>query len=173
MKWLDGLKAIAMVVMCLTIAAAAGRTLVRPAPPDGPVVMPPAPYGAGEKVEPIPGVPDGRYRTLLMVVSSSCRFCTESMPFYRRLVASRQSEGLDVQIVALYVASDTEESVRRYFEAFDIIPDRILPFSMKHLNRIAGTPSLVLLDASNTVIGSWRGKLNRAAEEDVIAAIGS
>ncbi len=39
--------------------------------------------------------------TLILFVNSECRFCTESMPFYRRLLADRRPGGSDLSVVAV------------------------------------------------------------------------
>jgi hypothetical protein len=170
---IERLKGLAVVVMCLTVAAAAGKSLLPAgAPPEYPDEMPPPPYAAGEAIQPIKDL-EGNRRTLLMVVSPNCRFCTKSMPFYQRLLADRSSRRYEARIVALYLPIDNEESVRAYMQSHGVQPDQVLPFPREVLGRLSGTPSLVLMDSANTVLGSWRGMLNKKGEEEVLKAIGS
>jgi len=154
------------------VAAAAGKSLLpASAPAEYPDEMPPAPYARGEAIQPIKDLESHR-RTLLMVISPNCKFCTKSMPFYQRLMADRSSKKYDAQVVAFYLPVDNEESVRAYMESFGVKPDLVLPFPHEILGRLSGTPSLVLVDSKNAVVGSWRGMLNKEGEEELLKAIG-
>ena len=161
-----------MVAMCLMVAAAAGKTLLpAPAPAEYPDEMPPPPYATGERIEAIAEV-ESRRRTLLMAVSPDCKFCTKSMPFYQKLMADRENKKYDSQLVALYLPTDNEESVRAYLRSFGITPDKVVPFPRETLARLTGTPSLVVMDSANGVVGSWKGMLSRKGEEEVLQAFG-
>lgn len=63
----------------------------RPAEVQGPA--------AGSKML-LPGFEFGTHpKPLVLVLSASCRYCTESMPFYKRMID--QSQAKDVNIVAV------------------------------------------------------------------------
>lgn len=59
-------------------------------------------YTPGEVLPPIENLDLAKApRTLIFVVSSSCRFCTESMPFYQEVVRQRQGAKSKVQLIML------------------------------------------------------------------------
>jgi len=41
-------------------------------------------------------------KTLLVDLSTTCRFCDESLPFYRKLVETNRRSGKNVNIVAVF-----------------------------------------------------------------------
>lgn len=57
------------------------------------------------KGDPVPMIESVRYResraTVVLFLSSQCRFCTESMAFYRGLKKAIEDDGANVQMVAL------------------------------------------------------------------------
>jgi hypothetical protein len=68
-------------------------------------------YVAGDIVPPIPGISYGNAdASLLLFVNSSCHFCTESMPFYRGLLSTRNKA--HVSVIALSRENEQEDPSR-------------------------------------------------------------
>ena len=124
---------------------------------------------APERIKPgtklsLPGVDWGRSRqTLLLVLSTTCRFCTESAPFYQRL-AREKAGRTDVRLLASL--PQTADESRKYLGEHGIAVDQVTQ-SAPSTAYARATPTLILVDQSGTVIDSWVGKLPPPQEEEV------
>lgn len=112
----------------------------------------------------LPGVewPKGQ-RTMLLVLSTNCRFCTESAPLYRRLSEERARRG-GVRIVAVFPQSVS--SARKYLSDIGVAVNEVNQVSPSSLG-IGGTPTLILVDDSGTVQRIWVGRLSPAKEAEL------
>jgi hypothetical protein len=106
-------------------------------------------------------------RTLVLAVSTTCHFCRESEPFYRRL---QREVGQRVKMVA--VLPQAEDEGAQYLKDAGISADSIRQVALSDIG-IRGTPTLVLVDARGNVTGVWRGKLQPGQEEEVFRALRS
>ena len=100
-------------------------------------------------------------QTLLLVVSSSCHFCTESAPFYRQLANGHQR----TRLVA--VLPQPIDEGKRYLDRLGFTVDDIKQASLSSIN-VTGTPTLMLVNSDGVVVQTWIGKLLEAQQEDVL-----
>lgn len=117
---------------------------------------------AGTKVS-LPGVRfDGR-PTLVMALSTTCRFCKESAGFYRRLAEEASRQG-GVRLVA--VLPQPAGEARQYLDGLGVGVEAV----ESPLESVGAsvTPTLILVDEAGVVRRSWVGKLPEREEEDVI-----
>jgi len=108
-------------------------------------------------------------KTLLLVLSETCKFCDDSAPFYKRMV-KQFSSGQQVQFLAVF--PQPSESATKHLAALGVsIPEvrQVTPSSLG----VTGTPTLILVDKNGEVIDSWVGKLSPIDESKVIARIGA
>ncbi len=103
-------------------------------------------------------------RTLLLVLSKGCRFCSESAPFYQRLVRDTAGRG-DVRLVAV-LPQDANEG-RKYLDELGVTINEIKQSSLDSLG-VGGTPTLILVDREGAVRDSWVGKLPPDKESEVL-----
>jgi hypothetical protein len=111
-------------------------------------------------------------RTLIMIGRSDCRFCGESLPFYRRLSTTfKDSRPSRVQLVLM--TSDPPEVTKEYVKKNDLSFDRVVNLSATQHSqlKIPGTPTLYLVDRSGRIQKGWIGRLDNAGEQDVQAAL--
>jgi hypothetical protein len=106
-------------------------------------------------------------RTLLLFLSSRCTFCTRSMPFYGKLVSTRQESGASVRFVAL--STEPRASLLAYTQAHGVVLDQIISIDRGQLPplKMRGTPTLVLVDDVGSVLQHWRGMLPPSGEAEV------
>jgi hypothetical protein len=104
-------------------------------------------------------------RTLLLALSTTCHFCTESAPFYQKL---QQQKRQDVRLLAL-LPQPLQES-RSYLDKLGVKVDELTQSPLSSVSA-SGTPTLMLIDNQGTVIDSWVGKLPDDAAEKVTAQI--
>lgn len=124
-----------------------------------------SPYNVGERMSAVSGLDYGAAdATLLMVAQSACRFCTDSMPFYRHLVEQRSQRRAPVRIVALMYES---RDGARYLAANGVAVDAIYAVSPEDIRNLP-TPTLILVDKAGRIAGLWRGTLSPTREQDVL-----
>lgn len=103
-------------------------------------------------------------RTMLLVLSSQCHFCTESAPFYQRLAKERETLK-NVRLVA--VLPQTVNDSQQYLSKLGVTVDEIRQSSLNSIG-VSGTPTLILADNTGTVSGAWVGKLQPDKEAEVL-----
>ena len=114
----------------------------------------------------LPGVDWGKNgRTLVLAISTRCHFCTDSAPFFKRIYKERPK---DLKLVAV-LPQPVEES-RKYLDGEGVHVDEVRQAAPESIG-VAGTPTLLLVDARGKVSDVWRGKLQPDDEEKVIATL--
>lgn len=117
----------------------------------------------GQQIPEVAGVKFTASKTLAIVIRSNCKFCTDSMPFYRRLQAALEKAPSDAGLVALCV--EPVEACRRYLyeHSLDIDAASIVGIDF----RVGGTPTLFIVDRQRKVLASWMGRQNAAGEAEI------
>jgi len=160
-KWLslDNLTNVCIVLTCIVVSGAfLQRWLVVPRQAGAPLLPT---YEVGEHITPPTGVQfDVHANTVLLYLSSSCRFCTASMPFYAKL-ASARNEG-DFEIVV--VGSEPRESLTAYVLQHGLDAGGIVSVARGSF-KSSGTPTVVIVDRSGRVQGAWTGLLGDQERE--------
>lgn len=103
-------------------------------------------------------------KTLLLALSTACHFCTESSPFYQRIVKERGS----TRLVAL--VPQAEEEGRAYLKSLGVGIDEVKHVTFKSMG-LTGTPTLLLADGDGVVTDVWVGALPPNKEEEVISRL--
>jgi hypothetical protein len=107
----------------------------------------------GSKVS-LPGVDWSQAdRTLVLALSTTCHFCTESAPLYRQIEQQR-SNGLRVLSAFPQSIADAKAYQQKLGLSFEVVQS---PLSALGVN---GTPTLILVDREGAVLESWIGKLS-------------
>jgi len=106
-------------------------------------------------------------QTLLLVLSTNCKYCTASAPFYRRVV-SQGAQAHNTRLVALLPQALNES--REYLARLEVKIDSLQQTALASVGA-KGTPTLILVNADGVVIQSWEGLLPPDAESEVLAAL--
>lgn len=113
----------------------------------------------------VPGIEWGKNeRTLLLVLSTTCHYCTESSPFYQRLAREKAEKG-GVGLVALLPQSVDES--QKYLNGLGVSVDDIKQAGPDAVP-VRGTPTLIMADREGAVVESWVGKLPAEKEAEVL-----
>lgn len=100
-------------------------------------------------------------RTLLLGLSTTCHFCSDSAPFYQRLVQKNPK----IRLVA--VLPQTIDEGRKYLLGLGVSIDDVKQVSFDSIG-ITGTPTLILVNDTGTVTDVWQGKLMADEELKVL-----
>jgi thiol-disulfide isomerase/thioredoxin len=103
-------------------------------------------------------------KTLILYLSTRCRFCDESMPFYQRL-AEKYSESKDVKLMAVFPQSADE--AKAHFKNQRVGINDVLNAQLTSIG-VTATPTLLLVNETGVVTDMWRGKLPIEKESDVL-----
>ncbi len=124
---------------------------------------------AGDRLPRLDGWDWGAHdRSLVLVLKKGCHFCEDSAPFYQRLAAKQQEDRSNTAIVAVFPdAADTVNEVVQ-LEGLGV---RALPGVPLETLKVSGTPSLLLVDRSGTVLNTWIGMLSPRQELEVMRAL--
>ena len=119
---------------------------------------------AGVKVS-LPGVDwSNNNQTLLLVLQKGCHFCTESAPFYQRLV--REMAGRE-NIHLIAVLPQISDESKKYLDDLGVTIAEVKQAQLDSIG-VHGTPTLILVNNQGVVITSWVGKLNAYGEAEVL-----
>ena len=114
----------------------------------------------------LPGVDWSRnQQTLVLAISSTCHFCTESAEFYR-LISAR------ARIHTVAVLPQGAEEARNYLTDLGVKVDEVLQVPLSSID-VSGTPTLMLISHDGTVIKTWIGKLPPVEEKEVLRSVGA
>ena len=103
-------------------------------------------------------------KTLLLVLSTTCHYCKESSPFYKRLTRDAKN----IHFIALFPQSI--EEARQYLYEHGIQLEEIRQGTLSALG-VQGTPTLILVDDAGTVTNTWVGELTSDKEEEVLSKL--
>ncbi len=103
----------------------------------------------------------------MLAVSRDCHFCTESVPFYRTLIAAAESAGVSVTVAT----QDTDpEKTRHHFASLGLQVADLRRVAFSAIG-IKATPTLMVIDRSGTIKQVRVGQLPPDEEREMIASV--
>jgi thioredoxin-related protein len=105
--------------------------------------------------------------TVLLVLQKGCRYCTESAPFYQRLIKETANRN-DVKLIALLPQSVTEG--KHYLDEIGVSINDIRQVPPSQV-KVRGTPTLIIVNDSGVAVDVWKGKLAPEAEAQVLSRL--
>jgi hypothetical protein len=106
----------------------------------------------------------------IMVVSQNCRFCTDSVGFYRQLT-SIESTGPQNSFRTVFVGLLGNDDGRNFVARNNLPAAAVKPTPPDLRERVRGTPTLILVDGAGRIHGSWLGRLSADQERLVVSRI--
>lgn len=103
------------------------------------------------------------HRTLVLAISTTCHFCKDSIPFYRKLGATGT-----VKMVAVLPQPVTE--AQQYLGSAGVHIDEVKQIPLGNLG-VRATPTLLLVNSDGVVTDVWTGQLQPDKETQVLNAI--
>ncbi len=108
-------------------------------------------------------------QTLLLVLQKGCHFCSESAPFYQRLVQATASRN-NLHLIAV-LPQDISAS-QKYLRELNVAIAEVRQATPGSLGT-SGTPTLILVDKAGAVTDSWVGRLPPEKEAEVLGRLTS
>jgi hypothetical protein len=106
--------------------------------------------------------------TLILALSTTCKYCSQNAPFYQKLLKeARKKHELDV--IAIFPQKDVEG--RKYLKDMNVPVDKIVQTSLSDIN-IGITPTMILVDSEGVVSKVWPGSISQEIETAIIKSIG-
>ena len=106
-------------------------------------------------------------QTILIFVSSTCRYCNDSMPFYQRLETKVSAHMGRVRLV--FASREPVEITQRYLRLHGVESEAIS--ILGNTVPLSGTPTLLLADDQGVVKHGWLGRLTSDQEEMVLKIV--
>jgi hypothetical protein len=103
-------------------------------------------------------------QTLVMALQTTCRFCSDSGPFYQELIRDR-AKFARTRIVA--VLPQVVEESKAYLGRLGVSVDDIRQGALAEIG-VRGTPTLLLVNSAGVVTDVWAGKLQPTVEKEVL-----
>lgn len=105
--------------------------------------------------------------TLVLALSTTCRFCAESVPFYQHLLQSANNT-LALPIRAVFPNSESDVNDFAKKVGANLYAASAQDFRSLH---ISGTPTIVLIDSSGKVRRIWKGVLSKDQENEILEVV--
>jgi hypothetical protein len=105
-------------------------------------------------------------KNLVLALSTTCHFCTESAGFYQELLKHCQAGR--VHTIALLPQPSAEADA--YLSRLGIKVDEVRQVALPDIS-VTGTPTLVLIDQQGAVKAVWYGKLTPSKEQEVLSSL--
>lgn len=115
-------------------------------------------------------VPAGAPKALVMALSPTCGFCTQSMPFYKRLVDERNEKGSPVKVIAAVPGEGVRQEESTKLAEAGVATDGVVTLDFAKV-KVAGTPTILLVDNKGKVLDVWVGKLDEGGEKAVLKVL--
>lgn len=106
-------------------------------------------------------------QTLVVVSQTGCHFCSESAPFYQRLVQEAKTRG-NVRLV--FVLPQPVAEGQKYLNDLGLFVSDIVQAPLKSI-QVRGTPTLLLVNNKGVVMDLWLGKLPPEKEAEVLGKL--
>ena len=103
--------------------------------------------------------------TVLLALSSKCRFCDESSAFYQKLTALSRESGSRFQTVGVF--REPVESAQEYLSRKGLTFDRVISHPLDDL-KVHGTPAMLLVNSQGKVIKAWEGLMDDTEQKEAL-----
>ncbi|HTX33830.1 MAG TPA: hypothetical protein VME43_02380 [Bryobacteraceae bacterium] len=108
--------------------------------------------------------------TVLVAMTTHCRFCLASMPLYQRL--SQMSGGAKSGWALMIASPEPAEDVRRFLSGEHIAAAGVIHTDLRSLG-VTGTPTLLIIDSKGVIGRVFVGRLSDARERQLLRLLKS
>jgi hypothetical protein len=105
--------------------------------------------------------------SVLLQISSACHFCNDSMPFYRQLMATRESSAAKVPVIV--ASADAVAVMQRHLADQQLNVDKVLHSRLPDFGSI--TPTVYIVDSKGLVRRVFIGELDPSGEKELLSIV--
>jgi len=106
--------------------------------------------------------------TVVITLSSTCKYCTESLPFLASLFTSQVLRERGIAVIA--TSLETEESLRTYLGVHGLEVEHVYSVSPDML-WVRQTPAVSIVDSGGRVVRIWRGLITKRRLDEITVAL--
>jgi hypothetical protein len=121
----------------------------------------------GKQIE-LRGLGSSPRADVVVFMSTACRYCQESVPLYQKLSRGFQAARGRVRFVV--VSPEEVDTTRRFLAEQNIAADAVLDIQPRSVG-VLGTPTVLLVNSSHTVLSGYVGKLPPGREKELLGSI--
>jgi len=110
----------------------------------------------------------GHQRNVVLLLSSQCHFCEESLPLYQELSRLRQQSGNDFSLLA--VGLEAPETLRKYLGQSNVGVDDVMQVP-RGFAGVRFTPAVFVVDSHGVIQQAFLGKLDGDHEKQLLHAV--
>jgi hypothetical protein len=127
----------------------------------------PAPIVVGTRIS-IPDVEWSRSRkTMVVALHRQCPFCSQSAPFYKRLV-EKVNGNQNLQLLA--VLPHDPVIAHQYLDSIGVAFTEVRSSDLSKIG-VSGTPTILLLNDQGAITASWVGALSVDQENEMLRRV--
>ena len=115
-------------------------------------------------------VPAGTDHALVVALAPGCHFCTESMPFYKRLLDERNQKASKTKVIAAVPREGDKAEEQQKLASAGVNPDDLVVVNFQDV-KVPGTPTIIHVDNQGKVLGVWVGKQDSSGEEEILETL--
>lgn len=104
-------------------------------------------------------------RTIVLAMQTTCHYCTDSAPFFRKLSAAAHGKVRTVAILPQPIGTS-----KTYLDGLGVKVDEIRQFPLSDIG-VHGTPTLVLVNDRGAIQNVWVGELTPDEERQVLSVV--
>jgi hypothetical protein len=105
--------------------------------------------------------------SVLLQISSTCHYCNESMPFYRQLMAARQSAPARVPVVV--ASADAVAVMQQHLVDEQVSVDKVLHSRLEGFGTV--TPTVYIVDSKGMVKRVFVGELDSSGQKELLSIV--
>ena len=165
MKWLERSANIAVIVaVAVFLFLAARNDFFAPKPQLQPQANPQKDL-TGTTLS-LPGFSFANGRdSLVLVVSTNCHFCQDSLPFYKQL-----SEKIHGKVDLIAALPEPENEAKKFLADAGVQTDHIVKAIPNSIG-VLGTPTVLLVDGKGKVKNVWLGRLDETGQKQLLSTV--
>jgi hypothetical protein len=169
MKHLERITYILLITVCIVSLAVLVKHGLLSAAGPGPAMDTQAHRILGKSEPSLAGTAwAGHQRNVVLLLSSQCHFCEESLPLYQELSRLRRQTGNDFSLLA--VGLEAPETLRKYLSQGSVGVDDVMQVT-RGFAGVRFTPAVFVVDSHGVIQQAFLGKLDASHEKQLLHAI--
>jgi hypothetical protein len=105
--------------------------------------------------------------SVLLQISSTCHYCNDSMPFYRKLMAARQSSAARVPVIV--ASADAVTVMQQHLAEQQVGVDKVLHSRLDGIGAV--TPTVYIVDSKGLIKRVFVGELDSSRQEELLSIV--